>query len=250
MRPKHREVQIAGTTLTELLLSLVIFMTLVSLGTLACSERLSRSRLSFAASLIETTYRSARRRAMDRAEWVYLAIASGAELSEPAVCVRAFSFPDGRRGIDPANPSASWELMLAQQRDLRPVSAVLTLPELRLLATAIPPESGPLVRPPVHRYYRLGHPECHSVTPIPMQEIVPERAASELASRVIEISPLGACRILRDSNAYGTVTAMEIAFTYALPPADPENEPDDPGPERYAAIQISATTGYSRGYTP
>jgi len=219
MRPKHREVQIAGTTLTELLLSLVIFMTLVSLGTLACSERLSRFRLSFAASLIETTYRSAHRRAMDRAEWVYLAIASGAELSEPAVCVRAFSFPDGRRGIDPANPSASWELMLAQQRDLRPVSAVLTLPELRLLATAIPPESGPLVRPPVHRYYRLGHPECHSVTPIPMQEIVPESAASELDSSLSglekAIQNLGR-RIWREACRLGGVGDVLRTFSNTL----------------------------------
>jgi hypothetical protein len=249
MRPRDRTISSSGTTLTELVLSLAIFIVLVSLGALACSERLAKSRLKLASILIESAYQTARRRAIDRGEWIYLAVASKNDVPDNGLYLRSFSFPDGRRGIEPSNPTESWERALTQQKDLHPIAPTLHLAELRLLATAIPPDFGPMARPPVHRYYRLGHSECHSVTPIPIRDVSGATAQGE-TSKVIEISPLGACRILRDSNAFGTVSVMELAFTYAPFPADPQTQPDDPGPERYAAIQISATTGYSRNFTP
>ncbi len=249
MRPHHRFVSKGGTTLTELVLSLAIFIVLVSIGALACSERLAKSRLKLASILIESAYKSARRRAIDRGEWVYLALVSQNKLPDLGLSLRAFSFPDGRRGVDPSDPTDSWEKNVTQRNDLRPITPLLYLAELRLLATAIPPDSGPLSRPPVHRYYRLGHDECHAVTPIALRDFGNTNAAG-LTDKVIEISPAGACRILRDSNAYGTVSVMELAFTYALPPENPELQPDAPSPERYGAIQISATTGYSRTFTP
>ncbi len=249
MRPHRRFVSTEGTTLTELVLSLAIFIVLVSIGALACSERLAKSRLKLASILIESAYKSARRRAIDRGEWVYLALVSQNKLPDLGLSLRAFSFPDGRRGVDPSDPTDSWEKNVTQRNDLRPITPLLYLAELRLLATAIPPDSGPLSRPPVHRYYRLGHDECHAVTPIALRDFGNTNAEG-LTDKVIEISPAGACRILRDSNAYGTVSVMELAFTYALPPENPELQPDAPSPERYGAIQISATTGYSRTFTP
>lgn len=249
MRPTHPLVSNKGTTLTELSLSLAIFIVLVSIGALTCSDRLAKSRLKMASILLESAYQSARRRAVDRGEWVYLAIVPQKNPPDIGLSLRAFSFPDGRRGIDPSEPTESWEKNLMQHHDLRPVAPLLHLPELRLLSTAIPPDSGPLARPPVHRYYRLGHDECHSVTPIAMKEI---RGTTEegVTDKVIEISPFGACRILRDSNAYDTVSLMELAFTYALNLETTTVQANAPDPERYGALQISATTGYSRTFTP
>jgi hypothetical protein len=249
MRPHRRTDSTDGTTLTELAFSLAIFIALVSIGALACSERLAKSRLKLASILIESTYHSARRRALDRGEWVYLAIVMQKDWPTSGLLLRAFSFPDGRRGIDPSNPSESWDNTAKTRNDLRPITPPLHLAELRLLATAIPPDSGPLARPPVHRYYRLGHNECYSVTPIP-NHAVQATVAEGVTDKVIEISPTGACRILRDSNAHGTVSLMELAFTYVPPPENPELQADNPSPDRYGAIQISATTGVSRTFTP
>lgn len=185
MRLRGRITSSGGTTLTELVLSLAIFIVLVSLGALACSERLAKSRLKLASILIDSAYHSARRRAIDRGEWIYLAVASRVDTPNNGLYLRPFSFPDGRRGVEPSNPTESWERALTQQKDLRPIAPALHLAELRMLATAIPPDSGPMARPPVRPYTATtdsatsnatpSHPSPSVMSAVQTQRIRPER---------------------------------------------------------------------------